>query len=142
MQFGDMKGFLGLFLMIFSKMFHSLLVPAKQDQLVNGQLGNTALQWHNGKLLALMEGGYPFLVKLCAGVVKSVSEFTFGGSLEHSFTAHPKIDPRTGEMVSFSYGCVPLPRMYCLNFVDCWSNACGRFQCLCMGCMHAGLTSQ
>ena len=101
-----MKGWFGLLLMIVFKVFNALLVPAKEDKLVTAMLGNTALQWHNGKLLALMESAYPFLLRLCAGAVKSVSLFTFGGSLKHAFTAHPKVDPNSGEMVSFVYGWV------------------------------------
>lgn len=100
-----MKGFLGLFIMMFTSAFNALLSPARIDKLADGQLGNTALVWHNGKLLALMEGGVPFLLRLCAGAVKSLSTFTFGGSLEHAFTAHPKVDPNSGEMLSFVYKC-------------------------------------
>jgi carotenoid cleavage dioxygenase-like enzyme len=105
-----MKGWLGLVLMGLQSMFSPLLMPAKPDDLRISQLGNTALQWHNGKLLALMEGGLPFLLRLCAGAIKSISAFTFGGSLDHAFTAHPKVDPKSGEMLSFLYRCVPTHR--------------------------------
>lgn len=101
---GDAKGLLGLIMLIFYAAFQPLLVPCKESEsLATGQNGNTSLVWHNGKLLALMETGVPFLVRLCAGAVKSISDFTFGGALQHGFTAHPKVDPRTGEMCSFAW---------------------------------------
>jgi carotenoid 9,10(9',10')-cleavage dioxygenase 1 len=82
-------------------------MPAKPDKLLLSQMGNTALQWHNGKLLALMEGSFPFLLRLCGGAIKSISAFTFSGGLDHAFTAHPKVDPKSGEMLSFVYRYVP-----------------------------------
>ncbi len=63
---------------------------------------NTALVWYNGKLLALWEGGAPHAVDVPA--LKTSGKFTFGGKLKHAFTAHPKIDPATGEMMFFGYG--------------------------------------
>lgn len=109
MQFADMKGPLGIIIMLFTYTFEFFLVPEKHNILVNGQTGNTALYWYNGKLLALMDAGFPFLMRVCAGVVKSVSEFTFGGNLEHSFGAHPKVDPKTGELLNICYGCAGTP---------------------------------
>lgn len=103
LQFGDLQGILGIFILMFSSLFSWCLFPASPSDPGVGQLGNTALAWHNGKLLALMEGGYPFLMRLCAGALKSISEFTFGGDLEHNFTAHPKVDAKSGEMLSFAY---------------------------------------
>lgn len=105
MQFGDQKGLLGYVITTIYKMFSYLLLPFKAD-LSTMQLGNTALVWHNGKLLALMEAGLPFLMRVCAGAVKSMHAYTFRGGLEHEFTAHPKVDPHTGEMICFAYGYV------------------------------------
>jgi carotenoid cleavage dioxygenase-like enzyme len=110
-----MKGWSGLVLMGLQSMFSPLLVPAKPDNLLFGPVGNTALHWHNGKLLALMEGGVPFLLRLCAGAIKSISAFTFGGGLDHAFTAHPKVDPKSGEMLSFLYRCFPTYRRGCIH---------------------------
>jgi carotenoid 9,10(9',10')-cleavage dioxygenase 1 len=107
LQFGDYKGWLGLLVMIFQSVFGPLLMPAKYDKLLFGPVGSTALQWHNDKLLALMEGGVPFLLRLCGGAIKSISAFTFGGCLDHAFTAHPKVDPKSGEMLSFVYRYFP-----------------------------------
>lgn len=105
MQFGDQKGQLGYVIKSIFSLFGFLLLPFKTD-LSTGQLGNTALVWHNGKLLALMEAGFPFLLRMCSGAVRSMCAYTFGGALEHEFSAHPKVDPKTGEMICFSYGYV------------------------------------
>jgi carotenoid cleavage dioxygenase len=62
---------------------------------------NTALAWHDGRLLALWEGGPPHEIKTPS--LDTVGAYDFGGALEIPFTAHPKIDPETGEMVFFGY---------------------------------------
>ncbi len=62
---------------------------------------NTALVWHDGRLLALWEGGEPHEIKLPD--LETVGPYTFGGKLRHPFTAHPKVDPATGEMLFFGY---------------------------------------
>ena len=64
-------------------------------------VANTALAWHDGKLLALWEGGEPYRVRLPG--LDTVGGETFGGKLRHAFTAHPKVDPATGEMLFFGY---------------------------------------
>ncbi len=63
---------------------------------------NTALVWHNGKLLALWEGGPPHAIQVPS--LDTIGKETFGGQLRHAFTAHPKVDPATGEMFFFGYG--------------------------------------
>jgi carotenoid cleavage dioxygenase len=63
---------------------------------------NTALVWHNGKLLALWEGGAPHEIRVPD--LSTVGLCNFGGQLKHPFTAHPKVDVATGEMHFFGYG--------------------------------------
>jgi len=62
---------------------------------------NTATVWHNGQLLALWEGGAPYAVKLPE--LETIGEYTYNGKLASAFTAHPKVDPVTGEMMFFGY---------------------------------------
>lgn len=62
---------------------------------------NTALVWHDGRLLALWEGGEPYEVKVPG--LETVGPYTFDGKLTHPFTAHPKIDHATGELLFFGY---------------------------------------
>jgi len=62
---------------------------------------NTALAWHNGKLMALWEGGEPYVVQVPE--LDTIGPYDFGKTLRHAFTAHPKVDPVTGEMMCFGY---------------------------------------
>ncbi|MGK7914272.1 MAG: carotenoid oxygenase family protein [Prochloraceae cyanobacterium] len=68
---------------------------------------NTALVWHSGKLLALWEGGSPYELELLS--LETLGPYNFNGQLDCSFTAHPKIDPETGELIFFSYSLVQSP---------------------------------
>jgi carotenoid cleavage dioxygenase-like enzyme len=63
--------------------------------------GNTALIWHDGRLLALWEGGPPTEIRVPE--LDTVGLYTFADKLRHPFTAHPKVDPVTGEMMFFGY---------------------------------------
>lgn len=63
--------------------------------------GNTALVWHHGQLLALWEGGEPTAIGVPELSTRGLEKFD--GKLKHPFTAHPKIDPVTGEMLFFGY---------------------------------------
>src|SRR5215213_8595259 len=60
---------------------------------------NTALVCHDGRLLALWEAGEPHEIRVPD--LDTVCPYTFGGQLKHQFTAHPKVDPATGEMLFF-----------------------------------------
>lgn len=62
---------------------------------------NTALVWHAGKFLATWEGGEPHAIKLPS--LETVGPYTYGDKLVSAFTAHPKVDPSTGEMMFFGY---------------------------------------
>ncbi len=91
-------------------LYSSILDPPDLDsfakQMLAGRLpfpnkANTALVWHHGKLLALWEGGAPHEIKMPG--LETIGPYTFGGKLKHAFTAHPKIDPKTGELIFFGY---------------------------------------
>jgi carotenoid cleavage dioxygenase-like enzyme len=58
---------------------------------------NTHIVYHAGKLMALQEGSNPF--ELAKGDLTSKGWVQTGGR----FTAHPKIDPNSGEMMWFAY---------------------------------------
>jgi len=61
---------------------------------------NTNILYHAGKLLALEEGHQPFEVDPRS--LASRGYIPYAGDA-HRFTAHPKIDPETGEMLFFGY---------------------------------------
>jgi carotenoid cleavage dioxygenase-like enzyme len=81
------------------------LIPAIDD-LDNGS-NTTAIQFHHGKLYALQETCRPFVLdtRLEDGWLRipgSGRVEDFGGTLNAPFTAHPKIDPDTGDWYLFS----------------------------------------
>ena len=63
---------------------------------------NTSMMWHHGKLYALKESGRPY--ELDPATLQTLGERDFGGQLHgKTFTAHPKLDPETGESIAFAY---------------------------------------
>jgi len=58
---------------------------------------NTHVVHHGGRLMALQEQSEPF--ELDAATLDSLGFMSTGGK----FTAHPKLDPETGELVWFAY---------------------------------------
>jgi carotenoid cleavage dioxygenase len=104
--------------------------PRTNDPRTRGTPGgpaNTNVVWHGGKLLALVEGGLP-PVELDPETLETRRVWNFGGKLrkdidpglaeamglrapdgkiDATFTAHPKIDPETGEMLAFGYDALP-----------------------------------
>ncbi len=61
---------------------------------------NTHVVGHAGKIFALEEGHFPYVVD---GDLTTVGATDFSGVLTGSFTAHPKICPVTGELLAFGY---------------------------------------
>lgn len=66
---------------------------------------NTNIVWHAGKLLALVEAALPTEVQ--PGTLETIGLYDFGGKLMGAMTAHPKMDPETGEMLFFGYSPFP-----------------------------------
>jgi carotenoid cleavage dioxygenase-like enzyme len=62
---------------------------------------NTNIIRHAGRLLALEEGHLP--VELDPASLDTRGYCDFGGRLSGPFTAHPKVDPVTGELLFFGY---------------------------------------
>ena len=67
--------------------------------------GNTNIVSHAGRLLALMEATLP--TRLAPDTLATLGEFDFDGRLGGPMTAHPKMDPETGEMHFFGYSPFP-----------------------------------
>jgi carotenoid cleavage dioxygenase-like enzyme len=66
---------------------------------------NVALVHHAGRLLSLGEVGLPY--ELSARDLSTVGPYDFAGRLATNMTAHPKIDPRSGELLMFGYDFMP-----------------------------------
>lgn len=68
---------------------------------------NTALIYHGGNFLALWEGGAPHGIKLPD--LGTIGKCTFNDKLQSPFTAHPKVDAKTGEMMFIGYSIAQPP---------------------------------
>lgn len=78
--------------------------PGEMDPSVVGLqtdgVANTNLVWHGGMLLALEEGHPPFAID--PDTLATHGPHLFAGKLARNMTAHPKIDPGSGEMWLFA----------------------------------------
>jgi carotenoid cleavage dioxygenase len=62
---------------------------------------NTNIIGHDGRTLAIVEAGaLPYELD---DELNTIGPFDFGGTLSGGYTAHPKRDPGTGELVAVSY---------------------------------------
>jgi carotenoid cleavage dioxygenase len=64
---------------------------------------------HADRLLALGEVGLPWELDANLGTIR---EYDFGGRLTSNMTAHPKVDPVSGELVFFGYDLGPVHLRY------------------------------
>jgi carotenoid cleavage dioxygenase len=75
---------------------------------VDNGTANTAMLWHGGRLFALKESSLP--VQLDPETLATLGPCDFAGALPgKTFTAHPKRDPETGELLAFAYNSSGLP---------------------------------
>ena len=63
-------------------------------------VANTSIVCHAGRILALYEGNLPYEL---TPTLETKGQYDFAGKARHAVTAHPKIDPATGEMLMFRY---------------------------------------
>ena len=66
----------------------------------HADLANTNVIYHAGRYLALYEGGVPYEL---TSDLKTVGPYDFDGQLPGPMSAHPKLDPVTGELLSLAY---------------------------------------
>ena len=88
-------------------MFGTFGNPMTTDPSVLGQdsgVANTNIVWHAGRLMALEEGHMPTELDPVSLETRGYAERYRG-----NVTAHPKIDPDTGEMVWFAYSAGEAP---------------------------------
>ncbi|XP_057727990.1 carotenoid 9,10(9',10')-cleavage dioxygenase 1-like [Arachis stenosperma] len=105
MKIGDLKGLLGLLMVNIQMLRYKLKVL---DDSYGHGTANTALIYHHGNLLALHEGDKPYAIKVFEdGDLQTLGLMDYDKRLDHSFTAHPKVDPFTGEMFTFGYSQTP-----------------------------------
>ncbi|PKI33427.1 hypothetical protein CRG98_046190 [Punica granatum] len=104
-KIGDLKGLFGL-LMVGVQILRAKLKVL--DVSYGTGTGNTALVYHHGKLLSLHEFDKPYVIKVLEdGDLQTLGMMDYDKRLLHPFTAHPKVDPVTGEMFTFGYSQMP-----------------------------------
>ena len=108
LHFGDLAGGgkAGLVRMAVAALRQRLGVLPALEALESGS-STTAVQYHHGKLYCLQETGYPFALNTRVEdghlILDGEGRWdTFGGKLDSPYTAHPKIDPATGDWYTFS----------------------------------------
>jgi carotenoid cleavage dioxygenase-like enzyme len=78
--------------------------PGPKDVALLPNTSNTSVIEHAGRILTLVEWGLPYEVD-CE--LDTIGRYDFDGKLSAPMTAHPKLDPRTGEMYLISFGPFP-----------------------------------
>jgi all-trans-8'-apo-beta-carotenal 15,15'-oxygenase len=76
-------------------------------------VANTSVVLHAGELLALWEGGNPYA--LDPDTLDTLGPQNFDGGLRWlgAFSAHPKVDPLTGDLFNFGIEVFPRPMLRC-----------------------------
>ncbi|MCF6387643.1 carotenoid oxygenase family protein [Mycobacterium sp. MBM] len=77
------------------------LYNADGSRNLRAAVANTHVVNHAGKTLALVESSLPYEIST---ELETLGAYDFGGKLNNSMTAHPKICPTSGEMHFFGYG--------------------------------------
>ena len=79
--------------------------PFTDDASVAGKdrtVANTTPVWHAGRLFMTKEDGLAY--EIDSETLNTIGRFDFYGALKsETFTAHPRVDPATGEMFFFGY---------------------------------------
>ncbi len=101
LKLGDMHGAAGVALMALDATKRAVGAVAALDSPMG--TANTALEFHAGRLLALNEGDVPWALRvLCEGALETLGACKYGGKLgTTTFSAHPKVDHATGELLYF-----------------------------------------
>jgi carotenoid cleavage dioxygenase-like enzyme len=82
--------------------YRNLYTDSEMVKGVIRTVSNTNVMFWRGMLLAMKEDGPPFAMD--PETLQTIGRYDFDGQVvSPTFTAHPKIDPVTGEMVCFGY---------------------------------------
>lgn len=81
---------------------------------------NTAVEFHAGRMLALVESDFPYHVS--APRLETIERVDFNGALTHAMSAHPKVDG-DGRMYAFGYrigrpGSSNVPSFYAVSRIS------------------------
>jgi carotenoid cleavage dioxygenase-like enzyme len=101
--FGDMHGMIG-FVLLLIQMVKTFLfrILGIHKSMRNGK-ANTSLIEYETKVFALHEGDLPYEVSIKDGEIETVGYLKELEGKVKTFTAHPKLDPDTGDLHFISY---------------------------------------
>ncbi|MCB9595960.1 MAG: carotenoid oxygenase family protein [Sandaracinaceae bacterium] len=97
-----------------NRFVRTLALDATMPDNLAANRANTSIRAHAGKLLALYEVAVPY--EISPEDLSTVGEYDFAGQLRRPMSAHPKIDPTTGEM--FFIGYAPFAPFLTYHVVD------------------------
>uniref|UniRef100_A0A7S3A0T4 9-cis-epoxycarotenoid dioxygenase n=1 Tax=Rhodosorus marinus TaxID=101924 RepID=A0A7S3A0T4_9RHOD len=121
LKIGDFHGVTGLCKVLLAQALRYLNIVPPPTGLYH--TANTSIVYHAKKVLALGEVGAPYNLRmLCNGIVETLGAVSTNIDGSTSFTAHPKIDPDSDEMVTFGYNVEKKPFVR-VGFVDADGNA-------------------
>ncbi|CAL8463206.1 g2740 [Coccomyxa elongata] len=100
-RLGVMEGIPGLLFYLLQELKEKLGIVNTKDGTGSA---NTSVIFHDKQLLALVESDLPYVVRVNNDAhIETLERQTYGGHLQSPFTAHPKIDPATGELHGIGY---------------------------------------
>ncbi|XP_019459782.1 PREDICTED: 9-cis-epoxycarotenoid dioxygenase NCED3, chloroplastic-like [Lupinus angustifolius] len=98
---GELYGHIGILRLI---LFYTRALAGILDLRRGNGVANVSVVYFNGKILAVSEEDFPYELQITpTGDIVTVGRYNFDGQLKCAMSAHPKIDPQSGELFTLSY---------------------------------------